>query len=116
MGPLSRSARAPLVWQVLLAIASLSRVVEWWEAEKLFWGFENECDEAIEHTRALLESMPMGDPRRRPTLLELSSRLSERFKKEGDMTDLTEVTIIQRAVLENTPPEHPNRFTTLRSG
>ncbi|KIO12622.1 hypothetical protein M404DRAFT_685902 [Pisolithus tinctorius Marx 270] len=61
--------------QVLLAIASLSRVVEWWEAEKLFWGFGNAYDEAIEHTRALLESMPMGDPRRRPTLLELSSRL-----------------------------------------
>ncbi|CCL99433.1 uncharacterized protein FIBRA_01451 [Fibroporia radiculosa] len=27
--------------QVLLAIASLSRVVEWWEAEKQFWNFDD---------------------------------------------------------------------------
>jgi len=27
--------------QVLLAVASLSRVVEWWEAEKQFWNFDD---------------------------------------------------------------------------
>lgn len=31
--------------QVLLAVASLSRVVEWWEAEKQFWNFGDDDDE-----------------------------------------------------------------------
>ena len=31
--------------QVLLAVASLSRVVEWWEAEKQFWNFDDDDDE-----------------------------------------------------------------------
>lgn len=34
--------------QVLLAIASLSRVVEWWEAEKQFWNFDDNEDEQDE--------------------------------------------------------------------
>lgn len=32
--------------QVLLAVASLSRVVEWWEAEKQFWNFEDDDEQA----------------------------------------------------------------------
>jgi len=34
--------------QVLLAVASLSRVVEWWEAEKSFWNFEDKDNEMEE--------------------------------------------------------------------
>lgn len=34
--------------QVLLAFASLSRVVEWWEAEKQFWNFDDNDDEQEE--------------------------------------------------------------------
>lgn len=34
--------------QVLLAVASLSRVVEWWEAEKSFWNFDDNDDEQDE--------------------------------------------------------------------
>ncbi|RXW21945.1 hypothetical protein EST38_g3900 [Candolleomyces aberdarensis] len=34
--------------QVLLAVASLSRVVEWWEAEKQFWNFDDNNDEQEE--------------------------------------------------------------------
>ncbi|TFK75762.1 hypothetical protein BDN72DRAFT_809354 [Pluteus cervinus] len=34
--------------QVLLAVASLSRVVEWWEAEKQFWNFDDNEDEQDE--------------------------------------------------------------------
>jgi serine/threonine-protein kinase RIM15 len=34
--------------QVLLAVASLSRVVEWWEAEKQFWNFDDNDDEEDE--------------------------------------------------------------------
>jgi len=33
---------------VLLAVASLSRVVEWWEAEKQFWNFDEKDDEQDE--------------------------------------------------------------------
>jgi len=31
--------------QVLLALASLTRVVEWWEAENKFWNFSDEVEE-----------------------------------------------------------------------
>ncbi|KAK2466121.1 hypothetical protein APHAL10511_001763 [Amanita phalloides] len=34
--------------QILLAVASLSRVVEWWEAEKQFWNFDDKEDEQDE--------------------------------------------------------------------
>ncbi|KAG8936033.1 hypothetical protein FRC02_004945 [Tulasnella sp. 418] len=34
--------------QLLLAVAGLSRVVEWWEAEKQFWNFEDDNDEDVE--------------------------------------------------------------------
>ena len=34
--------------QLLLAIAGLSRVVEWWEAEKGFWSFEEGVDDSGE--------------------------------------------------------------------
>lgn len=34
--------------QVLLAVASLSRVVEWWEAEKQFWNFDDNEDQPDE--------------------------------------------------------------------
>lgn len=41
--------------QVLLAVASLSRVVEWWEAEKQFWNFEDDDDEQAEPFTFLLK-------------------------------------------------------------
>jgi len=44
--------------QVLLAVASLSRVVEWWEAEKQFWNFDDNDDEQEE---ALLFVMKPAD-------------------------------------------------------
>ncbi|THV08389.1 hypothetical protein K435DRAFT_847256 [Dendrothele bispora CBS 962.96] len=34
--------------QILLAVASLSRVVEWWEAEKQFWNFNDNDEEQEE--------------------------------------------------------------------
>lgn len=44
--------------QVLLAVASLSRVVEWWEAEKQFWNFDDndEQDEPLTFV-----TKPVGD-------------------------------------------------------
>ncbi|KAF7301813.1 Serine/threonine protein [Mycena indigotica] len=57
--------------QVLLAVASLSRVVEWWEAEKQFWNFDDNDDELEEPlmfvTKPAEESIPAPTPTvRRP--------------------------------------------------
>ncbi|KIP07024.1 hypothetical protein PHLGIDRAFT_106203 [Phlebiopsis gigantea 11061_1 CR5-6] len=46
--------------QVLLAIASLSRVVEWWEAEKQFWNFDEHDDEQEEPLLFVMK--PPDDP------------------------------------------------------
>ncbi|TFK43655.1 hypothetical protein BDQ12DRAFT_643254 [Crucibulum laeve] len=50
--------------QVLLAVASLSRVVEWWEAEKQFWNFDENEDEQDEPlmfvTKPAEQSPPIG--------------------------------------------------------
>ncbi|GAC96489.1 AGC/NDR protein kinase [Pseudozyma hubeiensis SY62] len=40
--------------QILLAIAGLSRVVEWWEAEKGFWNFNDEQEQDAEPIRFIL--------------------------------------------------------------
>ncbi len=39
---------------VLLAVASLSRVVEWFEAERQFWNFEDKDDEEVEPLQFVL--------------------------------------------------------------
>ncbi|KAF8663505.1 hypothetical protein AX16_001071 [Volvariella volvacea WC 439] len=46
--------------QVLLAVASLSRVVEWWEAEKQFWNFDENDDEQDEPLTFVTK--PADDP------------------------------------------------------
>jgi serine/threonine-protein kinase RIM15 len=46
--------------EVLLAVASLSRVVEWWEAEKQFWKFDDNDDKQYnseKNTRTLIDHM-----------------------------------------------------------
>lgn len=40
--------------QLLLAVAGLSRVVEWWDAEKGFWNFEDENDQDAEPIRFIM--------------------------------------------------------------
>ena len=40
--------------QVLLAVAGLSRVVEWWEAEKGFWNFNDDDEQDAEPIRFIL--------------------------------------------------------------
>ncbi|PWZ00784.1 hypothetical protein BCV70DRAFT_160776 [Testicularia cyperi] len=44
--------------QILLAVAGLSRVVEWWEAEKGFWNFEDEDEQDVEPIRFILGGQP----------------------------------------------------------
>ncbi|KAI0030720.1 hypothetical protein K488DRAFT_53668 [Vararia minispora EC-137] len=58
--------------QVLLAFASLSRVVEWYEAEKQFWNFDDNDDEQDESLLFVLK--PADDERAVP--LAPSPRLS----------------------------------------
>ncbi|KAJ3802044.1 hypothetical protein GGU11DRAFT_107472 [Lentinula aff. detonsa] len=62
--------------QVLLAVASLSRVVEWWEAEKQFWNFddkENELDEPLTFVMKPADdfAVPAPTPTRRTEPSEL---------------------------------------------
>ena len=40
--------------QVLLSIASLSRVVEWWEAERQFWNFDEKKEEEQDQEEPLI--------------------------------------------------------------
>ncbi|KAF5333261.1 hypothetical protein D9611_002188 [Ephemerocybe angulata] len=56
--------------QVLLAIASLSRVVEWWEAEKQFWNFDDNNDEQDEPLMFVTKP-PDDDPAIKEMDLEL---------------------------------------------
>jgi serine/threonine-protein kinase RIM15 len=51
--------------QVLLAVASLSRVVEWWEAEKQFWNFDDNDDEQDEPLTFVTK--PADEPISMPT-------------------------------------------------
>jgi serine/threonine-protein kinase RIM15 len=55
--------------QVLLAVASLSRVVEWWEAEKSFWNFDDNDDEQDEPLTFVMKPAeePMVPPAPTPT-------------------------------------------------
>lgn len=62
--------------QVLLAVASLSRVVEWWEAEKQFWNFDdnqNELDEPLTFVMKPADefAVPAPTPTRRTEPSEL---------------------------------------------
>lgn len=47
--------------QILLAVAGLSRVVEWWEAEKGFWNFNDDDEQDAEPIRFILSGHGSGD-------------------------------------------------------
>ena len=72
--------------QVLLAVASLSRVVEWWEAEKQFWNFDDNEDEQDEPLMFVLkppdEHPPAPTPttRSRPEELRLTAEEESRLR------------------------------------
>ncbi|EGN93017.1 RIM15, response regulator receiver [Serpula lacrymans var. lacrymans S7.3] len=53
--------------QVLLAVASLSRVVEWWEAEKQFWNFDDNDDELDEPLMFVMKPADESGPAPTPT-------------------------------------------------
>ena len=59
--------------QVLLAVASLSRVVEWWEAEKQFWNFDDDDDDEEQEPFAFLlkpADEPVTTPAPTPTTMQ----------------------------------------------
>ncbi|TFK28852.1 kinase-like protein [Coprinopsis marcescibilis] len=83
--------------QVLLAVASLSRVVEWWEAEKQFWNFDDNNDEQDEPLMFVMK--PADEEGQKDMELELdefrlddkppSPRISRNPKEEEEEFPLT---------------------------
>ncbi|KAG1752641.1 RIM15, signal transduction response regulator [Suillus paluster] len=68
--------------QVLLAVASLSRVVEWWEAEKQFWNFDDNEDEQDEPLMFVLKPPDEHPPAPTPTARSRQDEL--RFTAEDE--------------------------------
>lgn len=68
--------------QVLLAVASLSRVVEWWEAEKQFWNFDDNEDEQDEPLMFVLKPADEHPPAPTPTARSRQEEL--RFTAEDE--------------------------------
>lgn len=66
--------------QVLLAIASLSRVVEWWEAEKQFWNFDDNDDEQED---PLLFVMKPADEAAAAAGLPVTPSIKQEFSESG---------------------------------
>lgn len=62
--------------QLLLAIAGLSRVVEWWEAEKGFWSFEEGVDDSGEPILFIAKPTTEESPEPRSRGVSLSSQPS----------------------------------------
>ncbi|KAI6017868.1 hypothetical protein EDC04DRAFT_3118807, partial [Pisolithus marmoratus] len=69
-------------------------------------------DASIRVRRVALECIPLTAPSRRPILVGLRDDLYQRFKWDGDMTDLAQVIMVQRTVLELTP-KNPDRLSAL---
>lgn len=84
--------------QVLLAVASLSRVLEWWEAEKQFWNFDDNDDEQDEQltfvTKPAEEQIPPPAPTphlspEEETRLRLSRPTSQGKKSRDEMQSMS---------------------------
>lgn len=58
---------SPRYVQLLLAVAGLSRVVEWWEAEKGFWNFAQDEQEDVEPLHFVLKDAKVISPVQSPT-------------------------------------------------
>jgi serine/threonine-protein kinase RIM15 len=70
--------------QVLLAIASLSRVVEWWEAEKQFWNFDDNDDEEDEPLTFVMKPADEPLPAPTPTNILPDTLLGNSLKRIAD--------------------------------
>ncbi|VDB90147.1 unnamed protein product [Peniophora sp. CBMAI 1063] len=75
--------------QVLLAVASLSRVVEWWTAEKHFWNFDDDDDEETDESLLFVMKPEQPSPEAKETLplpqdVHRMSRVSSQGKRSRD--------------------------------
>lgn len=114
--------------QVLLAIASLSRVVEWWEAEKQFWNFDDNDDEQEEPLLFVLkpadEDQSQDQSHQQPPLTarhdtmeggilkvspEEESRLRMSRTTSAGRRSRDEVTKDLSMTMTHKEPEHPGR-------
>ncbi|EIN10300.1 hypothetical protein PUNSTDRAFT_50963 [Punctularia strigosozonata HHB-11173 SS5] len=69
--------------QVLLAVASLSRVVEWWEAEKNFWNFDDEGEEKDEPLAFVMKPAEEERDEERSAAVEPTPTAETEREKEG---------------------------------
>jgi serine/threonine-protein kinase RIM15 len=76
--------------QILLAIASLSRVLEWWEAEKSFWNFDQKGGEEEEPLQFVTKFEEEEDaPTIAPTESAIVSPAAEAVPELGNVLGLT---------------------------
>ncbi|TFY50135.1 hypothetical protein EVG20_g11700, partial [Dentipellis fragilis] len=103
--------------QVLLAVASLSRVVEWWEAEKQFWNFDDNDDEQEEPLLFVMkpaeEQIPPPAPTPRLSVEEESKLRMSRTTSQGKRSRDD----VSREQLSMTlaPPPEPSRASSSRT-
>ncbi|KAG1904446.1 uncharacterized protein F5891DRAFT_1184660 [Suillus fuscotomentosus] len=70
--------------QVLLAVASLSRVVKWWEAEEQFWNFDDNEDDQDEPLMFVLRPSDEHPPAPTPIDDSVEARFRLQVELEGD--------------------------------
>jgi serine/threonine-protein kinase RIM15 len=93
--------------QILLAIASLSRVLEWWEAEKSFWNFDEKGAEQHEPLQFVAKFVDEDDP---PPTIESAdppTPSQESAPTEGNLLGLTAEE--QGRLRLSRPPSHGKR-------
>lgn len=104
--------------QVLLAVASLSRVVEWWEAEKQFWNFDDNEEEQDEPLMFVMKPaddvLPasMSITRHRPddgALLRLSAEDEQRLRSTKAIGRRSRDDYTRDLTRKSTSPEPPCR-------
>jgi len=94
---------------VLLAVASLSRVVEWFEAERQFWNFEDKDDEEAEPLQFVLRP---ENEEENGTETVLLSPTATKFEDENPLR-LTRPEIVERRSRDERVPQKDLRGPAL---
>jgi serine/threonine-protein kinase RIM15 len=98
---------------VLLAVASLSRVVEWFEAERQFWNFEDRDDEEVEPLQFVLRPEYEGEKGDRDgTETVLRSPATAKFEDDNPLR-LTRPEIVERRSRDERVPQKDLRGPSL---
>ena len=94
--------------QVLLAVASLSRVVEWWEAEKQFWNFDdndNEEDEPLTFVMKPADEVAVPLPSKQVDAELESFRLNDDDDDDQSKPQLTKPAALTRKSRDEQPKD-----------